>query len=65
MTFRKLSHEWRGIIWLAALSLVLTTCFIGSIEAHAGELPSYMILMGVASVLSFIWAVWASVPPEN
>ena len=65
MKFRKTSYSMRGLIWLTAVSLVLTTCFIGSIETHGGELPGYVILMGVVSVLSFIWAVWSSVPPEN
>lgn len=65
MTFRKICYSWRGIIWLVTASLALITCVIGSIESHGGELPGYVIFMGAASGLSFIWAVWASTPPET
>lgn len=65
MTFRELSHTWRGAIWLTAIFLILTTYFSGSIEARGGHLSGYIIFMGFMSVLFFIWAVWSSVPPKN
>lgn len=65
MSFRKTSHSMRGIIWLVAITTILATYFFGSVELHGGDLPGYIIFMGLISFLSFIWAVWSSIPPEN
>lgn len=58
------SHSLRGLIWIIAITVSIATYFDGAIELYGGDLPGYIIFMGLISILSFIWAVWSSVIPD-
>lgn len=64
MNFRETSQSMRGIIWLTAISCLLVAIFFSSID-HGW----YVTIMWGVSVLSLIWAFWASfsvhAPPKK
>lgn len=64
MNFRETSQSIQGIIWLTAIGCLLATLFFSSID-HGW----YVTIMWVVSVLSLVWAFWASfsvhAPPKK
>lgn len=55
MRFRELCHNLSWLFWVAGIgSLVCSLLF------YAVESEPYIVLMLIASVLTLIWAFWAS-----
>lgn len=55
MGFREISYSMRGIIWITAIGCFLAALFFSSID-HSW----YNTVLWIVSLLSLIWAFWAS-----
>lgn len=65
MNFREMCYSMRGLIWLAAISMLLAVLLWAPVEALGGDVSGSTIFLGIVSVPLFIWAFWASFPPHK
>ncbi|BAK98532.1 hypothetical protein OBV_13340 [Oscillibacter valericigenes Sjm18-20] len=58
--FRRQCWQVRGIIWLAAISLCVTTVLLMPFFTGDRSLAGIIVMMILGSISSFCWAVWSS-----